>query len=92
MSRDGYLPDGVNESDIPGNRPGDNHHPECYLHEDQPERCVCDRPMEGHPQDTRSLTDCDGITLNKNPECSCPDEAELAAEAAEAKAGAREDR
>ena len=37
MSRDGYLPDGVRECDVPGNRPGDSHDKRCTAGEDAPQ-------------------------------------------------------
>lgn len=49
MSRDGYLPDDVTESMIPGNRPGDEHDKACPQHEDAPELCECGHPMSDPP-------------------------------------------
>lgn len=74
MSKDGYLPDGVRESDLPGS---EDHHLACPCHEDQPERCECGCDMEGHPKDRcdsdsgrLGLCGCDGRRL-ATPNCEC---------------------
>lgn len=69
MSRDGYLPPGVESYMIPGNRPEDDHHESCPCHEDQPEvyggcggkgSCTCA---------VGDIDDCCPV----EPECICAD-------------------
>ncbi len=92
MSKDGFLPDDVSEDMIPGNRPGDNHHEYCPLHEDAPELCVCGCEMDGHEDPCQMQCGCEGKKLDKEPECVCPPPAEIKAERAERMAEMREDR
>ncbi len=69
MSRDGYLPDDVQESDLPGE--DDQHYLKCPAHEDAPEvysecggigECLCS-PV------TREVVGCGAVA----PECKCAD-------------------
>ncbi len=96
MSKDGRLPDNVTEDMIPGNRPCDNHHECCPLHDDAPELCVCGCEMDGHEDPCQMQCGCEGKKLDKSPECACPtiadDIAADKADAAEARRDLDEDR
>lgn len=74
MSRDGYLPDGVEDWHIPGNRPQDQHFDECPCADDGPEYCVCGCPIAGH--DLKDCGRCEGVKIDDNPDCICHDRTE----------------
>lgn len=69
------LPPGCNDADIPGNRPGDDHHESCPLHDDADPVCTCGCPMEGHPEETcnEKTHICEGPVLDQDPDCICAD-------------------
>lgn len=80
MSKDGYLPDNVNESDLPGE--SGEHYKTCPAHPDAPViYSECGNDGECLCEDDN----CEPLDL----ECECAD---IAADIAEAKADAREDK
>lgn len=79
MSRDGYLPDGVESHHIPGNRPEDEHSKACPCHDDADPICVCGCPADDHGggpwllcrDEKRCL--CEGWKHDEDPDCVCGD-------------------
>ena len=101
MSRDGYLPDNVNESDLPGCGPDDDHYAECPCYEDALERCVCGHDLEADHiggvcfvRDHLKRTFCACVEAEKaEPVCTCRELAEAAeSRAADAAESAAEER
>ncbi len=69
MSRDGYLPDGVTEDMLPGNRPEDQHEPGCGQHEDADEVFECG----GHNEHICGLIQRAVGCKQVVPDCICAD-------------------
>lgn len=103
MSKDGFLPDDVKESDIPGYH--DEHHASCPAHEDAVEvysECGGQGECECYPDTYRGrwnrIWDIirygeEICVVVKDPDCACADiAADDAASYADAREAAREDR
>lgn len=93
MSRDGYLPDNVRESDLPGaNEP--DHAEDCPANPDHEPICAeCGLPELPHQIVPISQLPHDFVE-DKDPECTCPTAEDIEceeAEAAEARAEARQE-
>lgn len=101
MSRDGYLPDNVRESDLPGN--DDAHHWNCPANEDAAEiysecggegECICyPDTLWGRFRRWWNRKDDEGMCVPRKGDCECADLLEDdKASAADAAEDARMDR
>jgi hypothetical protein len=66
------MPDGVSESMIPGNRPGDDHNSDCPSHDDNRDTAPCRCGLG---------KDCD--CAHPEPECTCGDDGSTETKAGE---------
>lgn len=73
MSRDGWLPPGVEDWHIPGNRPCDDHYDTCHCADDAEPVCTCGCHMEGHPENGCTVKRhlCEGPKVDEDPDCIC---------------------
>lgn len=75
VSRDGWLPPGVEDWHLPGNRPCDDHHESCPQHDDAEPICTCGCHIEDHPEDGCVVKShlCEGPKVDEDPDCICGD-------------------